>query len=314
MFPHRPVEEVAFYGGSFTALPREAMLSYLAWAQQLKMGGHVSRIRLSTHPAHVDEEIVTLLQSYQVDTVELGVQSLDEEVLRRAGRGHGRAASLQAMRLLKEGGFNLGAQLMVGLPGDDRDKVLQTVADLLSCAPDFVRIYPLLVLRDTEMAKLLAEGSYQPLTLAAAVALVKDMLAIFLYAGIAVVRMGLQPTAELRRGSGQLVAGPYHESFGHLVKCALKREQLMMALLPGRKNGVVTVCCPPREIPLVYGDQRATITALQQHYRLTVKVDPALAAGSIAIGEDGGRRRLVTEEAFLKRYLEQLDGWDKQCI
>ena len=291
-----PERELAFYGGSFTALPHEQMLAYLAFARGLKQRGRIGRIRLSTHPAHVGEEIVRLLLEFTVDTVELGVQSTDDEVLRLSGRGHDGATALAALRRLKEAGFCTGAQLMTGLPGDSREKTLRTVREIVACRPELVRIYPLLVLKNTPLAELTAQGGYVPVALDDAVTLVRDMLAIFLYENITVIRMGLQMTEDLHRASDLLLAGPFHESFGHLVKCALKKQQLSM--LTDGVAGDLTIACPPRELPQLFGQNGDTMRALRATRNVTVRADEGLPEGSLALRAPVAR--LLTAHEFLK--------------
>ena len=146
--------ELAFYGGSFTALPEPVRKAYLDFVRRKKEEGVISGIRLSTHPAYIDEDRAAELENYGVDTVELGIQSTDDEVLRRAGRGHGSKEIFTAAEILAASPMRWGVQLMVGLPGDDEEKDLRSVAQLLPYRPDMARIYPTLVLEGTPLARM----------------------------------------------------------------------------------------------------------------------------------------------------------------
>lgn len=310
-FPARTCrDEIAFYGGSFTALPLAVIECYLTFARDLKRAGRVKKIRLSTHPAHVDRNVAGMLRDYEVDTVELGIQSLNDEVLSIAKRGHSSDDALMALQCLKDADFEVGVQVMAGLPGDSRETFLATVSALLPLEPDFARIYPLLVLKGTEVAAMMERGDYVPLTLAEAVTQVRDALALFLFAGVPVIRMGLQPTADLCRDGDVLLSGPFHESFGHLVKCDLKRAQIAM-LLTDVREGEVLLRCPPRDVALVYGDRGETVSTLRQRYHLRVSRDEALSPGELAL-KTAGAEMTLTERDFLQRYLDKMDG--KSCI
>ncbi|MBI5469073.1 MAG: radical SAM protein [Deltaproteobacteria bacterium] len=208
-------KEIAFYGGSFTALPEEAQLEYLKTAFGYVSGGRVDSVRVSTRPDRVTPEIIEYLKRYGVGTVELGAQSMSDEVLRASGRGHTAKSTADAVRLLRDGGFKVGLQFMPGLPGDDKGTVLRTTEEIISLKPDFVRVYPTLVLKNTPLHRMYLSESYRPWTLEDMVELCSLVYDLLTDAGVPVVRMGLQPTADLERN---LVAGPYHPSFRQLVE------------------------------------------------------------------------------------------------
>ncbi len=208
-------KEIAFYGGSFTALPEKTQTGYLETAFGFVASGRVGSLRVSTRPDCVDAETVERLRRYGVATVELGAQSMSDEVLRASGRGHTAEATVDAVRLLKEGGFKVGLQFMPGLPGDDRQTVLMTTREIISLKPDFVRVYPTLVLKGTPLYAMYMSGRYEPWTLDEMVKVCSMVYTLLMEAGVPVVRMGLQPTEDLERN---LVAGPYHPSFRQLVE------------------------------------------------------------------------------------------------
>lgn len=211
---HNGNVQVAFYGGSFTGLSMRQQAELLGAVKGFIDEGLVGSIRISTRPDYVDESIIALLKNYSVSTVELGIQSLDKDVLQASSRGHSVQQSERAVRLLKENGFAVGAQLMCGLPGDNIPRLMTTARKTVLLAPDFARIYPVLVIKGSGLEKIFNEGGYKPLTLAKAVAISCRMKSIFDQHNIRVVRMGLQPSEEL---STKVVAGPYHPAFGELV-------------------------------------------------------------------------------------------------
>lgn len=206
--------QVAFYGGSFTGLPEPRQRELLQGVQSYIRGGQVDSIRISTRPDYVNEAIIALLREYSVNIVELGIQSFSQKVLEASSRGHSVQQSEAALRLLKTADFKIGAQLMCGLPADNSSSLLATVRKTVELEPDFVRIYPALVIKGSGLEKMYRTGKYKPLSLGKAVALSSRMKAIFDEHNIKVVRMGLQPSAELAE---KVVAGPYHPAFGELV-------------------------------------------------------------------------------------------------
>ena len=231
---HRSVaNEAAFYGGSFTGLPLKEQACYLAPVEALLKAQVIGKIRLSTRPDYIDEARLLFLRQHQVSLVELGAQSLDDTVLKRAGRGHTAAQVEQAVRLLRQGGFKTGLQFMVGLPGQNWASLRATAAKAIALHPDIARIYPLLVIKDTPLATLYQSGAYQPLTVEEAVAQSAYLYQQLTTAGIQVIRVGLQPDTELCR-PGNILAGPFHPSMGELVQSYLRRQQVA-ALLQQQK-------------------------------------------------------------------------------
>ena len=206
--------QVAFYGGSFTGLSMPRQKELLSAVKPYIEEGLVDSIRVSTRPDYIDDTTIPILKEYSVSIVELGIQSLDQDVLEASVRGHSVQQSEDAIRLLKEKGFTVGAQIMCGLPRDSTRKLMETAKKIAGLAPDFVRIYPVLVLKGSGLDKMYRNGTYKPLSLANGVALGCMLKTLFDQHGIKVVRMGLQPSEEL---AAKVVAGPYHPSFGELV-------------------------------------------------------------------------------------------------
>ena len=226
--------QVAFYGGSFTGLSRERQKELLSVVKPYIADGQVSSIRISTRPDYIDEKSISLLQEYSVAIVELGIQSLDPSVLKASARGHSVEQSESAIHLLKEKGFTVGAQLMCGLPGDTTRKLMATTTKVAAFAPDFVRIYPALIIKGSGLEKIYRDGNYKPLSLLKAVALTSRMKTIFDEHHIRVVRMGLQPSQELER---KVVAGPYHPAFGEQVISRTLFKQARKLLRQTMQNG-----------------------------------------------------------------------------
>lgn len=217
--------EAAFYGGSFTGLPLALQRKLLSLTDALLEEGFIGSVRLSTRPDYIDREKLELLHKHHVRTVELGVQSLDDEVLRAAERGHTAKQVTDAMQLLKEYGFTTGLQLMIGMPRQSFASVQQSAQQALALKPDIARIYPLLVIKDTPLEKSYNKGLFKPLTLEEAVEQAAWLYNELTQAGVRVIRVGLQADAELC-APGNIVAGPFHPSMGELVKSRVLRDKL----------------------------------------------------------------------------------------
>ncbi|AKL95507.1 radical SAM domain-containing protein [Clostridium aceticum] len=224
LFPKDAVnKEVAFYGGSFTGIPIKNQLQLLKPAFEMKRLGRIHGIRVSTRPDYIDEERLDLLKRYGVCTIELGVQSTDDRVLDLNHRGHKREDVFYAAGLIKKYEFKLGLQMMVGLLGDDRDSIQKTAKDILSLKPDFVRIYPTIVIKDTHLETLYRQGKYAPFSFEETVVICKDLLLQFEENHIPVIRLGLQSTEDLADGKA-IVAGPYHPAFREIVEGEIYKE------------------------------------------------------------------------------------------
>ncbi len=207
--------ELAFYGGSFTAIPPEQQTDLLEAARTYVEDGFISEIRLSTRPDAIDAERLRLLKRYSVKTIELGAQSMDAQVLKLSGRGHGPEDTEQASNLIKQRGFKLILQMMTGLPGDSREKSIYTARKLAELKPDGVRIYPTVIIRDTALYEMWRSGVYKEHSVEDAIKLCAELFLVFEAEGIPVIRLGLNPTDEL--SGGDAVAGAYHPALGELV-------------------------------------------------------------------------------------------------
>ena len=256
----RPLE-VAFFGGSFTALPENIQTELLSPLQIFLKSGAVRSVRISTRPDCVDDGRVEYLAEMGVRTVELGVQSMDDNVLAASGRGHTAAESEDAIRCIKKQNLSVGAQLMPGLPGDTPTISLASLERVISAGVDFIRIYPTVVLRGTELARRYAAGEYLPLTLKDGVSLCKKLLHRAMQAGLPVIRIGLQGDEGLNGDT--LLAGCWHPALGQIVRSELYGDLLcqMVSRLPDSLP--VTVKCHPRRISDVRGLVRANMKRQQ---------------------------------------------------
>ena len=209
--------EVSFFGGTFTAIAESKQRELLGVAKKYKEDGLIDYIRLSTRPDAILPYILNYLKEYKVDIIELGVQSLDDEVLKLSGRGHSVKDVEIASRLIKEWGFTLGHQIMPGLPGDSFEKDIETTKKSISMKPDICRIYPSLVIKETPMEIMYNRGEYIPYTLDEAINISGEMLKLYKEAKVKVIRIGLQPTETITTGK-DIVAGPFHPAFRELVE------------------------------------------------------------------------------------------------
>ncbi|MCW5211571.1 radical SAM protein [Desulfobulbus sp. TB] len=277
----RGLVQVAFYGGSFTGLPQERQKELLEILTPFLEQGKVQELRLSTRPDYIDQERVALLQGYQVSIVELGVQSMQDQVLALAKRGHTAADVVQAVPLLRQAGMEIGIQLMLGLPGDTHITLRQTVEQAIALNPDFVRIYPLLVMQQSELAEQYKRGEYVPLSLEKAVVLAAWMKERFDQAGIRVVRMGLQAGPELE---ASLLAGPWHPAFGELVASRLMLQQTrrLLTQIPVQKS--VQLCINDRDQSVFRGMKSINVKRLQQlglWQHISLSTDSAVPRGTV---------------------------------
>ncbi|MBM7613628.1 elongator complex protein 3 [Alkaliphilus hydrothermalis] len=261
--------EVAFYGGSFTGLSLDKQAELLAPAYSRIKTGEVKGIRLSTRPDYISDEILAFLKKYGVTTIELGVQSTHEEVLALSNRGHHKRHVDVAVELVKKFGFSLGLQMMVGLPGDSKERMGQTVKDFIGYQPNFVRIYPTIVIKDTALEELYETGQYIPFRMEECVELCKTALLSFQEYNIPVIRLGLQSTDEIAYGKS-IVAGPYHPAFREMVETEIYRGLIEAELEKCGPTSIkaVTIYCNSREASKVAGFKQANKSYFMEKYRL----------------------------------------------
>ena len=246
------VSQLAFYGGSFTAIPDAEQEALLGAAQPYLRSGRISSIRLSTRPDAIDGEVLARLRRYGVETVELGAQSMDDRVLALSGRGHTAQDVAEAARAVKAAGFRLILQMMTGLPGSEDETDVETARRLAALGPDGVRVYPTVIVRDTTLCDLWRAGRYREHTVEDAVRVCARILPVFEKAGIPVIRLGLNPTDELSGGAA--LGGAYHPALGELVKARIRRGELE-ALLEGTPAGADVRVEVPRRLLSQYTGQ-----------------------------------------------------------
>jgi histone acetyltransferase (RNA polymerase elongator complex component) len=277
--------QIAFYGGSFTGIEKEVQIQLLSAVQPLIRKGLIDSIRVSTRPDYIDPQVLALLKTYGVRTVELGVQSMVQEVLRRSRRGHTADHVLSAVELLHGGDFEVGIQIMVGLPGDDMGRNASTVDRVIQLNPHFVRIYPTLVVKGTALERLYRSGRYRPLSLEEAVYLCKKAFLRFHRASIPVIRLGLQSNPELE-ATGCVLAGPYHAAFGHLVESSLFYDMASHLMLKHRQYRNVRVTVSPSDVSNIRGQKNRNLHQLKERFGLSdiqIEADEGQPRGSLIL-------------------------------
>ena len=218
------IVEVAFFGGSFTGIEEEKQIELLSTAYEFVKSKRIDSIRISTRPDYINKEVLKRLKKYKVKTIELGVQSANDYILKKAGRGHTFEDVKKASKLIRLYGFKLGHQMMVGLPESTKLDEINTAKQLIKLKPKMVRIYPVLVIKGTDLEKQYNEGKYKPLTVVQAVEISKELVKMFSKKKIDVIRIGLQPTdtiSEPNSKNSEVVAGPFHSAFRQLVESGM---------------------------------------------------------------------------------------------
>ncbi len=256
-------------------------------AAQFVKEGKVDSIRFSTRPDTITPDRLEILGEFPVATVELGAQSMDDRVLKAAHRGHTAADTAMAVNHLKAAGLEVGLQMMVGLPGDNHHRTLASGRRMADLKPDFVRIYPTLVLADSLLARWYQDGRYSPWELEETIDLTVQLYLLFKQTKISVVRMGLQASKELDQG-GHVLAGPYHPAFGHLVHARIFRDKVANhpKLINNPPSKVLHIRVHPRNISRMQGLRDHNLKYLQSHYNLDlVKVipDPLVALDGVVV-------------------------------
>jgi len=264
----RGIVQIAFFGGNFLGIDIDEIKRMLSEAAVFVKAGRVNSIRFSTRPDTIDRSRLDIIKNFPVSTVELGVQSMDDRVLVNTNRGHTSADTQKAVRRLKEFNYEIGVQLMVGLPGDDPGRLFASARRVAELKPDFIRIYPTVVVADSPLATLYKAGRYRPLPLKDAVTQVKELYRFFSRRNIQVIRMGLQATDDLEKGS-TILAGPYHPSFGHLVYSEIFLDKAISAIeTVNPKGSAVTLHVHPRSVSKMRGLKNVNITKLNKKFPL----------------------------------------------
>lgn len=281
--------EVAFFGGSFTGIEVEKQEEFLQTAYEYIQKGEVNSIRISTRPDYINKEILKRLKKYKVKTIELGVQSANDYILNRSGRGHTFDDVKKASKMIRWNGFKLGHQMMVGLPDSTKIDEINTAKQLIKLKPKMVRIYPVLVIKNTKLEKEYNEGRYQPLSVVRAVEICKELHTMFTKKKIEIIRIGLQNTDEIsdpKEEKSEVIAGPYHPAFGQLVESGLLYDSIVNKIKKlNVKVKEVEVTINPADVNNAIGHKRENIINLKEIYDvdLIVKQDSEMKQGKIQI-------------------------------
>ena len=281
--------EIAFFGGSFTAIEKEKQEELLKVAYEYIENGKVESIRISTRPDAIDKEELKMLKKYKVKTIELGVQSANDYILKRANRGHTFADVKKASKMIRWNGFRLGHQMMVGLPESTRIDEINTAKALVKLKPKMIRIYPVLVVKNTKLEEEYNQGIYEPLSIVQAVEVCKDIVRIFANKNIDIIRIGLQNTDEItdpNNDKSEVVAGPYHPAFRQLVESAMWYDAIVGKIKKlNVKVKEVEVTVNPIDANNVIGHKKQNILKLKDTYDvdLILKQDEDIKQGKSKI-------------------------------
>ncbi len=254
--------EVAFFGGNFTGIDIETQKDYLQEVKPYIDNKIIDSVRISTRPDYISEDKLIFLKRHGVKTIELGAQSFDNEVLAKSGRGHNSETTVEAANLINKHGFDLGLQMMVGLPGDTEEKAINTAKTIVSLGAKNTRIYPTLVLHGTQLQNMYDQNLYQALTIQQAVNQAAKIVPIFVDANVEILRIGLHPSTDLQDGSG-FVAGPYHPAFGDLVYSKVW-ENIFEELKTESKSIIISV--PQKQINSAIGHQSVNKISLLKRF------------------------------------------------
>ena len=271
--------QLAFYGGSFTAIPVAEQESLLGAAAPYLERGDIASLRLSTRPDAIDGAVLRRLRSYGVETIELGAQSMSERVLALSGRGHTAADVEDAARAVKGAGFRLILQMMTGLPGADDESDVESARRIAALGPDGVRVYPTVIVRDTALCDLWRAGRYKEHTVEDAVRVCARILPVFEQAGIPVIRLGLNPTEDL--SGGDAVGGAYHPALGELVKSRIMRDRAEKILSGAKRGERAVLRVNPRLMSQLVGQHGANRAYLIERFGLSglrIVRDPDVSA------------------------------------
>ena len=264
--------EVAFYGGSFTGIEKDKQIKLLKVVNEYIKNKKVNSIRISTRPDYINQEILDYLKEYGVKLIELGVQSMDNKVLEKSMRGHTRNDVIKASKLIKENGILLGLQMMVGLPLSDEKKEIKTAKEFIKLKPYCVRIYPVLVIKDTPLEEEYYEGKYKACDLDKAVRISAKLYKMFEKKGIIVIRIGLQTTDNINEGK-DVVAGPFHPAFGQLVNQYIRFLEIEKYIKKKRiKSKTIIIKANSKEINNIIGNKKENILKIKDIYGINVIV------------------------------------------
>jgi len=284
-FFYKKRREVAFYGGTFTGLSAGKISELLSAVTPFIDQGLFQSIRISTRPDEIDDERLEMIRNLGVTTIELGVQSMDDNVLMLSRRGHTSKHTTDAVGLLKKHGFKIGIQLMPGLPGDSGSGFADTVEKVVNLAPDFTRLYPALVIKGTALARFYDNGRYTPLTLEQAIEICRDSCLRLEGQGISVIRIGLMSSTSLLE-DGQILAGPWHTAFGFLVRSSIFLKGIRRMLPKPGEADMIGLRLRERDIPLLRGYRNQGVNRLEEVIKskiIYIKGDDSVLEGEVEV-------------------------------
>ena len=262
--------EVAFFGGSFTGIPLHMQTEYLEAVSPYIKSGQISGIRLSTRPDYINAAILDNLKKHNVTCIELGAQSMCDDVLSASDRGHSALDTENASKLIKSYGFELGLQMMIGLPNDTEEKSCFTASEIVRLGADCARIYPTCVIYNTVLYDMCILGRYSPLKLEEAVDTAAKVYRILSDGGVNVIRCGLQSTDTLGE---DIYAGPYHPAFGEMVKSRIKRDKIEAKIRIIKPEKEITIKVPYKEFSQFVGQNRCNISYLEDKYKIKIRME-----------------------------------------
>ncbi len=262
--------EIAFFGGSFTGIDRDLMLRLLEISDGFVNSGKISSVRCSTRPDYIDPEILSILRSHHVKTVELGIQSMSDKVLAASKRGHTAEKSVEACKMVKDAGFELIGQMMIGLPNSTPEDEIRTARAICALGADGARVYPTVVFAKTELADMTFGGSYSPLELEDAIERTANVLDIFDRAGVPVIRVGLCAGENLSSPES-VVGGANHPALGELAMGELMYRRMTEAidkalLSRGGETKTMVIYVPKGSISKAVGQKKRNILRLNEKY------------------------------------------------
>ena len=299
------VLEISFFGGTFTAINLKKQNELLEVAKYYKDLGLVDYIRLSTRPDYIDNDILSNLKNFSVDIIELGVQSLDSEVLIKSARGHTVEDVISASRLIKEYGFTLGHQIMLGLPGDNFHKDIETTKKVIELSPEICRIYPSLVIKDTPMETLYKRGDYKPYSIDETISIAKVVYGMLTAHNINVIRVGLQPTDEISH-EGDIVAGPFHPAFRELVEGSIYND-LIKECIPENYSGDLEITINNKDLSKLYTCKKRFFNDIKKQLQtINIKVNQSnsINRGELILSMNGYCKNTSINEYLIKKYKE----------
>ena len=275
--------EIAFFGGSFTAIDKDYMISLLERAKMYIDKGLFAGVRISTRPDCISEEILDILKHYGVTSIELGCQSMSDEVLRLNNRGHLAKDVVYSAGMIKSYGFEFGVQMMTGLYGDDNETAIETAKKLIALSPDTARIYPTVVLENTELERLYKSGEYTPQSVDEAAELCSELLMMFHENGIRVIRVGLHSGGNVEEG---YVAGAYHPAFREICESRIYLRKVLSEIKrQGTPKGDLTVTVGSSYVSMMSGQKKFNSEKLREMgYNLKIKQDKNMKKYEIEVG------------------------------